>query len=54
MPFAPFTISGCRFLFRDGSKHHGVGIQPDIFCSSTDALINIDSKLEEITRIIKK
>ena len=36
MPFATFTTTGAYVVFRDGSRHHGVGIEPDIFIDSLD------------------
>ena len=31
MPFGSFMMTVCKFTFRDGSQHHGIGIEPDIF-----------------------
>ncbi len=44
LPFTSFTMSFYKFLNRDGTQHHGVGIKPDICVENTD--INKDSQLE--------
>lgn len=46
--FATFIMTYNKFLNRDSSQHHGVGILPDIYCSPTirDIRRKIDTQLE--------
>ncbi len=48
MQFATFLMTYKKFLNRDDSQHHGVGILPDMYCSPTiaDIRANIDTQLE--------
>jgi C-terminal processing protease CtpA/Prc len=32
MPCATFFMTYNKFLNRDGSQHHGIGVLPDIYC----------------------
>jgi len=36
MPFGSFRMTYNKFLFRDGSQHHNIGIKPDIFIYDSD------------------
>ncbi len=44
LPFASFTMSLYKFLNRDGTQHHGIGITPDIYVENKE--VNKDSQLE--------
>jgi len=44
LPFASFSMTFAKFLNRDGSQHHGIGIKPDIYVENKD--MNIDAQLE--------
>ena len=44
LPFASFSMTFAKFLNRDGSQHHGIGIKPDIYVENKD--INTDAQLE--------
>jgi C-terminal processing protease CtpA/Prc len=48
MLFSSFTMSYNKFLNRDGSQHHGVGVLPDIYCTPTlsDIREGKDTQLE--------
>jgi len=48
MQFAFFTMTYNKFLNRDGSQHHGVGVLPDIYCTPTlsDIREGKDTQLE--------
>lgn len=48
MQFATFIMTYNKFLNRDGSQHHSIGVLPDIYCSPTigDIRQNIDTQLE--------
>ncbi|MDO4726051.1 MAG: S41 family peptidase [Porphyromonadaceae bacterium] len=48
MPFASFTTTGAYVVFRDGSRHHGVGIEPDIFIDSLDTDTPLHRLLKDI------
>ena len=48
MPFATFTTTGAYVVFRDGSRHHGVGIEPDIFIDSLDTDTPLHRLLKDV------
>jgi len=52
LPFTSFTMSFYKFLNRDGTQHHGVGIKPDICAENTD--INKDSQLETAKKYLNE
>jgi len=43
LPFAPFMMTGYKFMNRDNSQHHGIGILPDIHVKNED--FNTDKQL---------
>jgi len=49
MPFAPFTMTINKFMFRDGSQHHGVGIKPHAFIANDD-VAGIDTQIWKIIK----
>lgn len=52
LPFASFMISGMKYLNRDGTQHHGIGIAPNIYVENKD--INKDSQLEAAKRYLNE
>ena len=48
MPFAAFMTTGAYVVFRDGSRHHGVGIEPDIFIDSLDTDTPLHRLLKDV------
>jgi hypothetical protein len=44
LPFGSFTMTGAKYLNRDGSQHHGIGISPDIYVENQS--LNTDKQLE--------
>jgi C-terminal processing protease CtpA/Prc len=50
------TWTGMKVLRQDGSRHHGVGIQPNVSCSRTIAGIAAgrDEQLEKAIEIVKR
>ena len=49
MPCADFFMTYNKFLNRDGSQHHGIGVLPDIYCEMllSDIQKDIDTQLEK-------
>jgi len=52
MSFAPFTMTGYKFMNRDGSQHHGIGIKPDIYVENIDPFI--DKQLDAAIKFLKE
>ncbi|MDR3252584.1 MAG: S41 family peptidase [Tannerella sp.] len=50
LPFASFTMTGLKFMNRDGSQHHGIGISPDIRVDNEDT--STDNQLEAAKKYI--
>ena len=50
-----FTMTYNKFLNRDGSQHHGIGILPDINCEMqiSDIQNNIDTQLEKSKQLLQ-
>lgn len=55
MPVATFFMTYNKFVNRDGSQHHGIGVLPDIYSDVKilDVQRNIDSQLETAKKILK-
>ena len=55
MPFATFFLTYNKFMNRDGSLHHGVGVLPDVYCVPTisDVSAGIDTQLEKAKSLLK-
>ena len=43
LPFASFMMTGYKFMNRDNSQHHGIGVLPDIYVKKED--FNTDKQL---------
>ena len=52
LPFAYFTMTGCKFMNRDGSQHHGIGVIPDIYVENTDPFT--DKQLEAAIKYLNE
>ena len=55
MPCADFFMTYNKFLNRDGSQHHGIGVLPDINCEMqiSDIQKNIDTQLEKAKELFQ-
>jgi len=55
MPCATFFMTYNKFLNRDGSQHHGIGILPDVHCEMqiSDIQRNIDTQLEKAKELFQ-
>lgn len=55
MPCFDFFMTYNKFLNRDGSQHHGIGVLPDIHCEMqmSDIQRNIDTQLEKAKGLFK-
>lgn len=55
MPAATFFMTYNKFLNRDNSQHHGIGIQPDIYSElkNSDIQRNIDTQLETAKKTLQ-
>lgn len=55
MPCATFIMTYNKFLNRDGSQHHGIGVLPDIYCEMqiSDIQRNIDKQLEKAKELLQ-
>ena len=52
MTFAPFAMTGYKFMNRDGSQHHGVGIIPDIYTENMDPFV--DKQLNTAIKLLNE
>jgi len=55
MPAATFFMTYNKFLNRDGSQHHAVGVLPDVYCDVKiiDIQRDIDTQLETAKKILR-
>lgn len=51
LPFASFMMTGNKFTNRDGSQHHGKGIEPDLYVTNS---YGIDRQLEAAKKLLSE
>ena len=56
LPFGTFFMTYNKFLNRDGSQHHGIGVLPDIYCKPTltDIQKGLDTQLNFAVEYLNK